>query len=129
MDHSMASVFASLAFHWAGRNNRYPDQLNDHIVPHCAQKLYYATAVFSLPDRQPLTLSPTTAVIDIGEYFDTKIAAFKAHISQAALVPLFEEHIRRRGKQERFHLAAAATSSEVLQETDLFAGVKERGTS
>ena len=26
-DHSMVSVFATLAFHWAGRANRYPDQL------------------------------------------------------------------------------------------------------
>ncbi len=26
IDHSMASVFATLAFHWAGRTNRYPDQ-------------------------------------------------------------------------------------------------------
>jgi LmbE family N-acetylglucosaminyl deacetylase len=129
MDHSLASVFASLAFHWAGRNNRYPDQLNQHVTPHCTQKLYYATASFSLPDRQPIALSPTTAIIDIGEYFETKLAAFKAHLSQAPLVPRFEEHIRRRGRQEQFHLAAAATSSEAAQETDLFAGLRENRTS
>jgi LmbE family N-acetylglucosaminyl deacetylase len=128
-DHSMASVFASLAFHWAGRNNRYPDQLNDRLATHRVQKLYYATANFSLPDRQPITLSPATAIIDIGEYVETKIAAFKAHVSQAPLVPLFEEHIRRRGRQERFHLAAAVTPNALTQETDLFARVKENEIS
>ena len=40
-DHSMASVFATLAFHWAGRSNRYPDQISGEITPHRAQKLYY----------------------------------------------------------------------------------------
>ena len=27
-DHTMASIFATLAFHWAGRSNRFPDQLD-----------------------------------------------------------------------------------------------------
>lgn len=124
-DHSMASVFASLAFHWAGRNNRYPDQLKGSITPHRVQKLYYATANFSLPDRQPIASSPATAVIDIGEYLETKVAAFKAHTSQAPLFPFFEGHVGRRGRQELFHLAASSNSGQPVQETDLFAGVRE----
>src|SRR5271167_2790913 len=48
-DHTMASVFATLAFHWAGRSNRFPDQLADSIAPYRVQKLYYATADFVLP--------------------------------------------------------------------------------
>src|SRR6266852_7476854 len=59
-DHSMASVFATLAFHWAGRNNRYPDQLKEGIPQHRSQKLYYSTANFALPGRQPITLAPIT---------------------------------------------------------------------
>ena len=27
-DHSLASIYATLAFHWAGRDNRFPDQLS-----------------------------------------------------------------------------------------------------
>ena len=38
-DHSMASVFASLAFQWAGRENRFPDQLADGKAPYRTQKL------------------------------------------------------------------------------------------
>jgi LmbE family N-acetylglucosaminyl deacetylase len=124
-DHSMVSIFATLAFHWAGRNNRFPDQLSDRVAPHRAQKLYYATATFSLPKRQPITSPPPTAMIDIRAYVETKIAAFKAHTSQLPLWPLFEEHMRKRGSKELFHLAAAVKSDTKIEETDLFAGVIE----
>jgi LmbE family N-acetylglucosaminyl deacetylase len=126
-DHSMASVFATLAFHWAGRTNRFPDQVAGEIAAHRTQKLYYGTANFNLPDRQPVALPPATAVIEIGDYLETKIAAFKAHTSQAPLWPLFESHVRLRGRQEMFHLAARATPGAIEQETDLFAGVERDG--
>ena len=124
-DHSMVSVFATLAFHWAGRANRYPDQLQGGITLHRTQKLYYATANFTLPDRQPILLSPPTACIDIGDFLEAKIAAFKAHTSQAPLWPRFEENMRQRARQEMFHLAASSSQSSG-QETDLFAGVSEK---
>jgi LmbE family N-acetylglucosaminyl deacetylase len=123
-DHSMTSVFATLAFHWAGRNNRYTEQIAGTITPHRSQKLYYGTVNFTLPDRQPVTLPPATAIIEIGDYLDTKIAAFKAHASQAPLWPLFESHVRQRGRQEMFHLAARLTPGLIEQETVLFAGIK-----
>jgi LmbE family N-acetylglucosaminyl deacetylase len=125
-DHSMASVFASLAFHWAGRNNRYPDQFKDGITPHRAQKLYYSTTNFTLPDRQPISLSPATAIIEIGDYLETKIAAFKAHTTQAPLWSLVEAYFRQRGRDEMFHLAASLNSGLIKQETDLFTGVTEK---
>lgn len=124
-DHSMASIFTTAAFHWAGRSNRYPDQLKSGLLPHCTRKLYYATSNFTLPDRQPVTLSPATAIIEIGEYLATKIAAFRAHTSQAPLWPRFESHVRQRGTQERFHLAAALNLEPLRMETDLFTGVTE----
>lgn len=124
-DHSMAGIFAALAFHWAGRNNRYPDQLQNGVKPHVTQKLYYPTANFALPDRQPITLPPATAIVEIGDFFETKIAAFKAHTSQAPLLPLFENHVRQRGRQEMFHLAASVKTGPIVRETDLLAGVEE----
>ncbi len=123
-DHSMASIFATLAFHWAGRNNRFPDQLKPSITPHRIQKLYHATADFSLPGRQPVTLSSATAIIDIGDHLETKIEAFKAHLSQQPLWPLFEEYARKRGRREMFHLAAAV-NPDFARENDLFAGVSD----
>jgi LmbE family N-acetylglucosaminyl deacetylase len=122
-DHSMASVFATLAFHWAGRNNRFPDQLNQARAPHRVQKLYYATSDFALPGRQPMTPAPTSAVIEIGNRLETKIEAFRAHTSQQPLWSLFEQYARMRGRRELFHLVASVRSVSGAPESDLFAGV------
>jgi len=124
-DHSLASVFATLAFHWAGRKTFHPDQLTGGTTPHRAQKLYYAAADFTLPNREPVTLPPITATIEIGDYLETKIAAFKAHTSQSPLWPLFESHVRQRGRREMFHLAASVIMGPVEHEADLFAGIRE----
>jgi LmbE family N-acetylglucosaminyl deacetylase len=124
-DHSMASLFATLAFHGAGRNNRYPDQLKQ-LTPWRTQKLYYATANFALPDRQPITLSPATAIVEIGDHLETKISAFKAHKTQAPLWPLFESHVRGRGRNEMFHLAAWVKADLMPHETDLFTNVSQQ---
>lgn len=124
-DHSMAGIFATMAFHWAGRSNRFADQLRDGPLPYRPQKLYYATAAFTLPDRQPVSLPPTTAIIDVSGDFDLKVEAFKAHTTQAPLVPIFENSLKQRGRQELFHLAAAITPRQIEIEHDLFAGVIE----
>jgi len=125
-DHSMASLFATLAYHWAGRSNRFPEQLQNGLKPHRAQKLYYATTLFSLPDRQPVSPAPVTATIEIGsEFLEAKIRAFKQHTSQSPLFQLFEGMARKRGTRELFHLAATTTPRQMQLETDLFGGVQE----
>ncbi len=124
-DHSMAGILATLAYHWAGHPKRFPDQLQNGLRPHRAQKLYYATSNFSLPDRPPISPSPTTAIIDVGAVLETKIQAFAAHLTQRPLLPIFENVVRRRGAVELFHLAAAINPVTIEMETDLFAGVVE----
>lgn len=125
-DHSMVSIFGTMAYHWAARSNRFPEQLRAGATTHQAQKLYYGTAMFALRDRQPISLPPYSTIIEVGkEGLETKIAAFKCHTSQAPLFPLFEEMVRRRGSQELFHLAASSTPRKIEMETDLFAGVSE----
>lgn len=122
-DHSMAAIFTTMAFQWAGRSNRFTDQFQNGLRPYRPQKLYYSTAAFTLPDRQPVALAPASAVIDIRDYFDRKVEAFKAHTTQAPLVPVFENALKQRGHQELFHLAASIHPKETEVETDLFAGV------
>src|SRR5690349_21138963 len=97
-DHAMAGMFASLAYQWAGRDNRYADQFEGAIKPHRTHKLYYGTADFVIPGRQPIALAPQTAFIDIKPFFETKVSAFKAHKTQAPLWPLFEENVRNRAE-------------------------------
>lgn len=124
-DHSMAGIFASLAFQWAGRSNRYGDQLQSGMEPHRTQKLYYGTADFALPGRQPIALSPPTAVIDIAKHLETKIKAFKMNSTQSPLWPLFEQNARQVGQKEMFHLISWVKSGPIKQETDLFQDVDE----
>ena len=124
-DHSMAAVAGSLAFQWAGRNNRYPDQLTDGVQPHRTQKLYQTTHMFELPGRQPITFPPVTATIEVGKYVEAKIRAFKSHTSQAPLWPIFEQNIRTHDPIEQFHLAARAKPGPITLETDLFNGIDD----
>jgi LmbE family N-acetylglucosaminyl deacetylase len=127
-DHSMVALFATMAYHWAGRTNRFTDQLQNGLAPHRTQKLYYATALFTIPDRQPVSLAPSTTVIRLGpREIDAKIAAFKSHSTQAPLFAFFEEMIGRRANMEVFHLANSITPRHAEAETDLFAGVEDTG--
>ena len=125
IDHSMTSVFATLAFHWAGRNNRYPDQLVEGITPHRTQKLYYGTVDFNLPDRQPVTLPPATAIIDIGNYWKPNSRRSGSYHASAIVASIRVPHTRA-GRQEMFHLVARITPGLIEQETDLFSGIEKR---
>jgi LmbE family N-acetylglucosaminyl deacetylase len=122
-DHAMASVFATMAYHWAARSDRYPEQLKDGLKPHRAQKLYYSTASFVLPDRQPVSPPPCTATIDIAPYVESKLKAFQAHVTQAPLMARFGKAMRQFGKRELFHLAATNQPTVMEPETDLLAGI------
>jgi LmbE family N-acetylglucosaminyl deacetylase len=120
-DHAMAGVFASQAFEWAARQDRYPEQ---GLPPHIAQKLYYHTADFRLSDRPP-TLPPTvTARIDIGEErFEKKVQAFRQHATQAPLFDRVRKNLGRMPHSEMYHLACTRKPRMSVFETDLFADV------
>jgi len=118
-DHSMASILATMAFHWSARANCYAEQLSDGLAPHRVRKLYYCTASFVLPDRPPVSPPPCTATIDISPYVEQKIAASREHVTQAPLMARFAKAMRQFGNKELFHLAATTEPSILTQETDL----------
>jgi LmbE family N-acetylglucosaminyl deacetylase len=125
-DHSMVTVFGTLAAHWASRTNRFPEQLRNGLTPHQTQKLYYSTALFTMPERQPVALAPVTTTIQLEQReVEAKITAFKCHTSQQPLFGYFETIVRNRGNAEFFHLANSSTPRKAEIETDLFAEVKE----
>lgn len=123
-DHAMAGALATQAFQWAGRPDRYPEQLQKELKPHRAQKLYYTTADFILPDRLPISPPTVTARIAVGaNRFEKKIQAFMLHQTQS---PLFERLRKNLGKmptQEMFHLVCTSEPRDAKFETDLFEGV------
>jgi LmbE family N-acetylglucosaminyl deacetylase len=122
VDHSMVGLFTTAAFHWAGRTDRFREQLSAGLEAHRTQKLYYVTASHTWPERQRVSLAPVTARIDVRKCIEAKIDAFRVHGSQ---LPLLEKYGDRslRQAEELFHLAASVTPQAAAEETDLFAGV------
>jgi LmbE family N-acetylglucosaminyl deacetylase len=106
-DHSMASVFATFAFHWAARNDWFAEQLSTGVSPHQVQKLYY----------------PTSATLDIHDFLYDKIRAFQAHATQASTV--VETVIRQQRGIETYHLAAGCSLRTMEMERDLFSSVAD----
>ncbi len=123
-DHSMASIFATMAFHWAARKERYPEQLDAGLTPHRARKLYYSTASFVLPDRPPVSPPPCTATVDISQFVEDKIKASREHVTQAPLMARFAKAMRQFGGKELFHLAAMNGPSVLQSEQDILAGLE-----
>jgi len=125
-DHTMASLFATAAFHWAGRKERYPEQLERGLAPWRVQKLYYETSDAPMPGRPATSPAPWTAIIDIGEKnMRVKRDAFAAHTTQNPILPLFDERLQQRGPRELYHLAACVHPMSAVAETDLFENVQE----
>jgi LmbE family N-acetylglucosaminyl deacetylase len=125
-DHAMAGTFATQAFEWAGRSDRYPEQLSQGLQPYRAHKLYWATADFVLPDRMPTAPPPVTTRVQIGmQRFERKIEAFMKHKTQAPLFDRLRRSLGRAPTEEMFHLVARREAGEAKLETDLFDGVLE----
>jgi LmbE family N-acetylglucosaminyl deacetylase len=125
-DHAVAGTFATQAFEWAGRPDRYPEQLLQGLEPYRAQKLYWATADFILPDRMPTAPPPVTARVEVGaERFEKKIQAFMKHKTQEPLFDRLRKNLGQGPTQEMFHLAATREPRDAKFETDLLEGVVE----
>ena len=122
-DHSPAGVAGSLAFQWAGRNNRYPDQLKDGPQPHRTKKLYHTSQTSELSGRQPITFPPVTATIEVGKVCGGQNPGIQvAHQSGPLMADLRRERCKRE-PVEQFHLAARAEPGPSALETDLFHGI------
>jgi LmbE family N-acetylglucosaminyl deacetylase len=120
-DHMMASMLTTAAFHWAWQGKRYPDA----GAPHRAQRLYYVTANFHIPDRPPAMTMPWTVTLDIRSVRERKSEAFRQHVSQAPLMEKTKEFFERYGAEEFYALVATPDPQPAGQETDLFAGLAE----
>ncbi len=125
VDHGMVGLFTTAAYHWAGREDRFRDQLVDGRKPYRSQKLYYATWLFTAPGRPPISPSPVTTILEVSQYLPIKLAAFKAHTSQNPLYEGFVQLAQQRGAKEMFHLVASSRPRRAAVERDLFAWVVE----
>jgi LmbE family N-acetylglucosaminyl deacetylase len=118
-DHMMASMLTTAAFHWAWQAKRYPDAGG----PHKAQRLYYLTGKFPIPDRPSPMMMPWTVRLDIRSVRERKAEAIRQHVSQAPLMERTKEFFERYGAEEFYTLVATDDPQPAHQETDLFAGL------
>ena len=126
IDHSMASLFATMAYHWAGRGNRYPEQFTDGLQPHRAQKLYYGTATFALPDRQPISLPARHGHHRCRTFSGNQDTRLQGSSHPIAALPDLRKDGARAGRITRCSIwRPACIPAPLATETDLFAGVAE----
>jgi len=96
------------------------------LSQHRTQKLYYTSPDFNMQDREPVSLPPWSARIEIGKRgLETKVKAFRSHTSQSPLFERVEKMFRQNGEKELFHLGAAYPPRQMKAEEDLFEGVTE----
>lgn len=115
-DHMMVSALTAAAFHWSGRERRYPD-LAKAFQP---RRLYTLSTNVFLPDRQAPLPSPWSVRLDITSVSERKAAAFRAHVSQAPLMERTQDFFREHGRYECYTLAADARPQAVAAGDDLF---------
>ena len=118
-DHMMVSALTTAAFHWSGRERRYPELAR----PFQPQRLYTLTTDVFLPERQPPLPSPWSVRLDISGVLPRKLEAFRAHVSQAPLMERTETFFRDHGQHEFYSLAAAVEPQGAALTNDLFADI------
>jgi LmbE family N-acetylglucosaminyl deacetylase len=125
-DHTMACLFTTAAFHWAGRENFAREQ---GLLPFRPRKLYYGAAPFlanaSEEEARTIALMPASLVLEIGDLKYKKLEAFMQHTTQADLLAKVRTIFEETGGQEKYLLAAAPGMPSSPMETDMFAGIDE----
>ena len=126
-DHTMVSLATTAAFHWAGRPEFFPEQLDRGLQPYAPQKLYHSyTPWVMVRDRPELSNSPTvphSLTLHLGEFAQRKIEAFRKHSTQAAILDRVGDVLSKTLEVERYLLAAAPGQISVTDDTALFAGL------
>jgi LmbE family N-acetylglucosaminyl deacetylase len=125
-DHTMVSLVATAAFHWASRAEMFADS----GAAWAAQKLYWVSTPFvSVRDRPELTKDaatvPWSLTLDLGELADRKIEAFRKHSSQQGVLERVGDHVRDVFRTERYLLVAKRGIGPSAGDAGIWAGVDD----
>ena len=124
-DHTMVSLAATSAFHWAGRPEFFPEQ---ELPVYAPQKLYYSSAPFisvrARPELSGSPVAPYSLTLEPGaELSRRKLEAFQKHGSQGGVLERVGAHMHKVMERERYLLSAARGLISVNDDHALFAGV------
>ena len=127
-DHTMASCFATAAFHWAGRGTFAPEQAAISVAPWAPQKLYYSATAFlfdaSAEEAREIALVPASLVLELEDLKAKKFQAFSQHTTQAAILSRVRDVFDKYAGVERLLLAAAQGMLLSPLESDMFDGIE-----
>ncbi len=127
-DHTVISAVTTTAFHWAGRAEMFPDQLDRGERPYAPQKLYYASTPFvSVRDRPELTDSaattPWSLTLEMGDLAERKMEAFGKHTSQQGVLRRVGAQVWKAMSVERYLLVARRGHTSVTGDGEMFGGL------
>jgi LmbE family N-acetylglucosaminyl deacetylase len=124
-DHTVVSLAATAAFHWAGRRQLFPEAGQ----PYAPQKLYYSStpwvSVFNSTEGSAAARVPYSLTLELGDWKERKIEAFKRHTTQHAVLDRVRDFIDKHFAQERYLLVASRDNRLLASDDALFAGVVE----
>ncbi len=128
-DHTVASMAATAAFHWAGRAVAYPEQLDRGMQVYWPQKLYYSSTPFLLvrneEEKAHSCWTPSSVTLELGAYGKTKFDAFRKHSTQAILLEKSRHIWQDSADIERYLLVGTRTPQQASKERSMFEGVVE----
>jgi LmbE family N-acetylglucosaminyl deacetylase len=128
-DHTVASMAATAAFHWAGRKAAFPAQLDRGMQVYWPQKLYYSGTPFLMvrddAEKAGTCLTPYSLTMELGEYTEKKFEAFRKHATQATILDKGREIIEPTMHVEHYLLVAARGIQAVGADKSMFQGVVE----
>jgi LmbE family N-acetylglucosaminyl deacetylase len=121
-DHTMVCCFTSAAFHWSARSKRFPEL---GLAPHAPQRLYHQSTEFTLADREPQLPAPWSVLLDISSVKDIKMAAFREHTSQLAVMEKVQPYWDEYGDREHYTLAGNTAPQPVALTKSMFDDIVE----
>jgi LmbE family N-acetylglucosaminyl deacetylase len=128
-DHTVVSMAATAAFHWAARELYFPEHLERGLPPYAPQKLYYLSTPFitvrDKPELASLPTVPYSLTLELGELADRRIEAFAKHSTQAGVLDRVREFVERHKMTERYLLVAAPGQIDANSDKGLFDGVTQ----
>jgi LmbE family N-acetylglucosaminyl deacetylase len=128
-DHTISSLAATAAFHWAGRSAMFPEQLKEGLKPYWPQKLYYSATPFLVgrdeEAKANTCITPRSLTLELGEFTEKRLEAFRKHSTQAVLLDQHRDAWAGTEGAERYLLVATRRLEQANLDLAMFQGIVE----